>query len=196
MYDPDGGPSFMYDPDLDRLVPVPKMEDAGFVAGEIRAWRVWMVAGRFLESLFNPTIWPAGKPLRAERFTDYENGIHAWRSRDEALAYGEFIGAPTEVRILGQVDLWGTVIEHERGYRAEYAQVVSLDEVIAPEPWLHEEIERIEREIDSTSWTGLARALLGRRVATTLERERRQQEKRDREEWILAQLRERYCPGV
>lgn len=63
---------------------------------------------------------------------DHDCGIHAFMHRDEALAYiGQkvpFVGYPfvrqVEGRVcvaIGRVSLWGRVVEHERGYRGQYA---------------------------------------------------------------------------
>lgn len=63
---------------------------------------------------------------------DHDCGIHAFMHKDEALAYiGQkvpFVGYPfvrqVEGRVcvaIGRVSLWGRVVEHERGYRGQYA---------------------------------------------------------------------------
>jgi hypothetical protein len=35
--------------------------------------------------------------------------------------------SPPDAVVFGRVELWGEVIEHEDGYRAEFASIVSLD---------------------------------------------------------------------
>lgn len=50
-------------------------------------------------------------------------GVHAWKTLDGAK---EYAGGIMEV-VIGRVELWGEVVEHERGYRAEFAAIKSLD---------------------------------------------------------------------
>jgi hypothetical protein len=33
--------------------------------------------------------------------------------------------------VVGRVSLWGTVIEHEKGYRAENARILSFDDIVS-----------------------------------------------------------------
>lgn len=43
-----------------------------------------------------------------------------------------FTGVLLAPRVVGRVEIWGEVVEHERGYRAEYARVVAIDRVYSP----------------------------------------------------------------
>src|SRR5215471_17410872 len=36
-------------------------------------------------------------------------------------------GNPYSFLVFGKVKIWGEVVEHERGYRSEFARIVSLD---------------------------------------------------------------------
>ncbi len=57
---------------------------------------------------------------------DYDKvGVYAWKTKRAALEQM----AHYEGGIVGRVALWGEVVEHERGYRAEFGKVVSLDYV-------------------------------------------------------------------
>lgn len=49
------------------------------------------------------------------------HGIHAWRFKPWAYAYSG------GVRVLGRVKLWGQIVEHQDGYRAQYAKITWLD---------------------------------------------------------------------
>jgi hypothetical protein len=107
------------------------------------AWRVWKIVpsdGQYsLGSVVQRTVWPAGEALAAEclgcrhLFAKFrrkrrheapeapcECGIYA-----AALErVGQYVAeAPCRgvARVLGQVALWGTVIESERGFRASHA---------------------------------------------------------------------------
>ena len=55
--------------------------------------------------------------------------IH-FSSRSDTREADLIIPARDPSYVIGTVDLWGTVIEHERGYRAEFASVATLDDVI------------------------------------------------------------------
>jgi hypothetical protein len=65
-----------------------------------------------------------------------------WPAEWNILEPEEFHGVA-----IGTVDLWGTVIEHEDGYRAEYAQVQSIDRLLhVPQPestWLLEHLRAL-----------------------------------------------------
>lgn len=51
-------------------------------------------------------------------------GLHAWARRDQL---DEIIRLDTRtIPVWGQVSLWGTIIEHECGYRAQFAYPYSL----------------------------------------------------------------------
>jgi hypothetical protein len=91
----------------------------------IIAWRAWRVAlasdDPTLGSMYVSYFWPAGQPAQADRIGDYYDGpptgIHAFRTKDALLATFEH----DSHLVFGTVALWGRVIEHEHGYRAEFA---------------------------------------------------------------------------
>lgn len=101
-------------------------------------WRVWCVVrfgGRLrLASVIHDEVWPAGKELvarcraaaplepHAAPAPDCNCGIHA--ARDPAAVWTYLRGRDepgTVARVLGRVALWGDVVEHELGWRAQYA---------------------------------------------------------------------------
>jgi hypothetical protein len=108
-----------------------------------QAWRVWRVVrhdGEYsLGSVVKQTLWPAGEPLAAECLGCRR--LFPWPRRKrrhdapeaccECGIYaagleriGQYVaGAPCRgvACVLGQVALWGTVIECERGFRASQA---------------------------------------------------------------------------
>ena len=112
----------------------------------IRAWRVWAgsamgdgtVELRSLTDAARRTRWPVGEALHARCMrgrhpapsTECSCGIYAHRSRGAALAHAR--AAPGS--IVGEVELWGRVIEHEHGYRSEYARIRALWVPVAPAP--------------------------------------------------------------
>jgi len=106
-------------------------------------WRAWIVAesaeGLRLGSVLHELAWPLGQPVVAEcrRYEDpfaesvlphpvpgapCSCGFHAARDPADALSYARGRDEPgTVCRILGEVALWGHVIETEAGWRASHA---------------------------------------------------------------------------
>jgi hypothetical protein len=108
----------------------------------ITGWRIWYLHRLQLENPRAPLLlysgyrsieWPPMRPMRAEclwggldRPAKLDThrvphhmcscGIYAMR-KPNALACDLF----DEREVIGQVNLWGTVIEHEEGWRGEYA---------------------------------------------------------------------------
>jgi hypothetical protein len=120
--------------------------DAPDFAEPIEAWRIWRVVidkrGCWLGSIVKPTLWPSGDALVADclragavgrRFRRWRRKSHAAPTTNcECGIYGTGLrecgqylnDSPLDergTRVLGQVSLWGTVIECERGFRASHA---------------------------------------------------------------------------
>jgi hypothetical protein len=115
-------------------------------AEAIEAWRVWRVVagkdGYRLGSVIKPTLWPARTPLAAECLkisplagwfrrkrgrphdvpdSACECGIYAAWLPDIRQYLNETPQQSSVARVLGEVSLWGTVVECERGFRAARA---------------------------------------------------------------------------
>jgi len=115
----------------------------------IIAWRAWRVGTpTYLASTNNNTRWVLGDmtaeciksvrmyigfhdgPAPSSECPDPGCGIYAVRQLEDLI---DQPGVP-RVRelvnrqnyVVGQVALWGKIIEHERGYRAQYARPVSI----------------------------------------------------------------------
>jgi hypothetical protein len=116
-------------------------------------WRVWCVqetaSGLRLASVVHEADWPRGTDLIAacglvEHIApDVECtcGIHA--AREPALLWTYLHGRdePTTVaRVLGRVALWGRVVEHEHGWRAERAFPLSF---VAGDPALQRRLSSL-----------------------------------------------------
>jgi hypothetical protein len=107
------------------------------VAGPIIAWRLWKIRqDGILLSVSANAAWPTGAPMQGEPDSAGEwggnnrYGIYAMKTRE--LLTGHAYGRDC---LVGQVALWGRVVEHQHGYRAEYAYPVMVDlEVKAPMP--------------------------------------------------------------
>lgn len=121
------GPTYVV-PSTDE--PKPKAEPipfAGFHIGELTAVRGWKIGSDgFLHSMSADVVWAPGEPMDGKTKAGEEHcGIFAYKkARDFLRAHG------TSLHIYGKVHLWGDVIEHELGYRAEYAKIISLDGVL------------------------------------------------------------------
>jgi hypothetical protein len=100
----------------------------------IVGWRVWGLstlepsgtrssgsAPLVLTSTFMNSVWQAGKVMTACCGANIlRHGIHAFTTEAEAVAYMAQGRKPIR-HVFGEVSLWGRVVIHERGYRAEYA---------------------------------------------------------------------------
>jgi len=113
----------------------PPIEEAGIRAGEIIGYRAWCVkGGDTLVSMFVEYEWLPGIQKISERLKPVSgNGFHAFKDMDRC--YCEYYGRGI---VYGKVALWGEVIEHERGYRAECARIIRLSEITETEApsWL------------------------------------------------------------
>jgi hypothetical protein len=101
-------------------------------------WRVWCVvetrAGLLLASVIHDHVWPVGRETvaaclhgHAAPNADCACGIHAAREPAAVLSYLHGRDEPSTVaRVLGRVRLWGRVVEHEGGWRAERAYPLDL----------------------------------------------------------------------
>ena len=140
-YKPDGTVDYIPDASLNSYQPVYQLTSAQvFVStiqpdpnfglpaegelrvGEITAWRAWRVqqsSHTTLRSVYCTDAWLPGQIMSGDTKTF---GIHAWKELQGAVDYISGFGG-----VVGQVALWGDVIEHEHGYRAEHAKIVSLD---------------------------------------------------------------------
>lgn len=134
------------------------MSEAPDFVEPFEAWRVWKVVRRngtySLGSVVHPTFWPAGEALVAECLAHRPFFLLGRRKRrhdapDVRCECGIYaaglegvrpyvVEAPCRgvARVLGQVTLWGTVVECERGYRASHAYPTKIYvPADAGEPW-------------------------------------------------------------
>ena len=110
-----------------------KLKHEGIRVGEIIAYRAWRVieAGwlRKGDDLLHSVrvrdyVWHPDRPASGDVRT---HGIYSFRdlicSKKE---YGYYWGVD-EPFLFGKVKIWGEIVEHEAGYRSEFAKIVSLD---------------------------------------------------------------------
>ena len=124
-----------------------EMSPRDILSEPLVGWRAWHVVYEYslpvLVSWSLNTAWPARRKLEAaceqhgpRPHRDHDCGIHAFKSRDDALAYAgclpyeglSFVRA-MEGRAcvaVGRVSLWGRVVAHRGGYRAQFAYPYEL----------------------------------------------------------------------
>ena len=102
---------------------------------DLIGWRVWRVTSAgYLQSLSASAIWLPDEPMTGI-VGDYDGrGVHVFTTRANAIAVVANHGGRFAI---GSVKLWGEVVEHEQGYRAENARIMSIDDVIwdTEPPW-------------------------------------------------------------
>jgi hypothetical protein len=113
----------------------------------VRAWRIWRVgAGGILESPIYGDEWRPRDAFDAECAGhrspqgDCGCGVYAVATRERALEWAEWARSALPYRIvIGQVQLWGRVLPHSAGYRAERAYPYEL-ELLDEDPELAREL--------------------------------------------------------
>lgn len=117
------------------------VEDTGVEMGEIIGWRFWRVTReegitRLTSPYLRSCVWtpglimigdPYARPFICPKGANMQ-GVHAFAS--EGSAHRRLKGATagqSKPTVMGQVELWGEVIEHYDGYRASHAFIHSLD---------------------------------------------------------------------
>lgn len=146
----------------------PALKRDGMVAGEIIGYRCWRIENGLLRSVYQSDVWKPGEILEGRELGDWDSrGIHAWKDGG-SKHYHDYIrsylnrendpftryfmwGRDTDEKVeskpamvTGTVFLWGDVVEHERGYRAEYARVRSLDWLYPDETMMGREQQALE----------------------------------------------------
>jgi hypothetical protein len=107
-------------------------------AGEIIGWRFWKLCNGLLYSIFASYTWRPGvfersSSKRCELNFGYYKfrhnfGYNAFRDKEQAKREA-FIHACWSPCVIGSVAMWGEVIEHQHGWRSEYAAVQSITEM-------------------------------------------------------------------
>lgn len=111
--------------------PKPPIAHGGIKLGELIGHRIWVVNTHgYIKSAYKDTIWAPGEAMTGDIGKDgHAHGVHAWKTKSLMLQYGgEY--ATQHVCAVGSVRLWGEVVEHERGYRAQYGAVAGFEDVI------------------------------------------------------------------
>jgi len=110
---------------------------------DLIGWRIWRVTSLgYLQAITADSIYMPGVAMVAHtEIGDAQStasGVHAFKDfagvAKESDDYRKQVGGAYAI---GTVQLWGEVVEHERGYRAERAMIRSIDGVVLPNksPW-------------------------------------------------------------
>lgn len=110
---------------MDFAAPARIVENAGIVLGEIEGYRAWRIFNGCLVSLYVDDVWLPGEPMTATDVReDNTNGAHAFKTPWQAEKYANDPQYPNVA--IGRVKLWGQIIEHELGYRAEFSKPIQI----------------------------------------------------------------------
>jgi len=124
----------------------PSIPYAGVRAGEITGYRMWLVLSSLrLCSLAHKFIWEPGATIEGDvdelvsstyDMVNLYGGVYSYATFEELapelseIAEDSFPGGHEFGVAIGTIKCWGEVIEHQRGYRAQYAKLTSIDAVI------------------------------------------------------------------
>lgn len=97
----------------------------GIRLGAVTGWRIWIVGNDLtLRSVTVDVWWQPGEVMNGD-VSAY--GVYAFKTREQN--YTEHLITAGQIVVLGTVAMWGEIVEHEDGYRAEHARITSLVEV-------------------------------------------------------------------
>lgn len=115
----------------------PHVKHEGIRAGEIIAWRAWRIEKGFLQSASVRTIWAPGEPMEGDV---KQHGCYSYKKKADALKH-MLSEMGTWPCVVGSVQIWGEIVEHELGYRSQFAKIVSLDYIHQQDTYLTEDAE-------------------------------------------------------
>lgn len=108
--------------------------------GEITGYRAWRLEDGYLGSIYMKDVWYPNQIIEGKGIEDWDiRGVHAWKEPNSKQFFDYIRGymqrqysplyeeKDCPAIITGSVFLWGDVVEHEFGYRAEFAKIRSLD---------------------------------------------------------------------
>jgi len=122
----------------------------GFQLGEIVGYRVWRIDRNRLTSLSAGYVWKPGTNGPAQGMDAGSGGFYAFKELSEALE----LSGPRSRRYpyaVGKVSLWGEIVEHEFGYRAEYAKIIEL--IPRGQPCMRTVMETARERMGEALWT-------------------------------------------
>lgn len=117
------------------------IKNEGIRMGEIIAYRCWPIKNGFLWSTAAGRAWAPGEPMKAgEHHIRDGLGVYAFKDMSRVIQTVNNVAGSggREGVAFGTILLWGEIVEHEIGYRAEYAAIKSIDFICGPDSWLPE----------------------------------------------------------
>lgn len=106
--------------------PLRPLDKAGTTFGEMIGWRIWPVRHGYLASYSANYVWTPD--MAAEGAPGDYDGGGLWAFKTAGAALNKLL-SQSETSAMGSVYLYGEVVEHSEGYRAQYASVRSIDEL-------------------------------------------------------------------
>lgn len=113
----------------------------------VQGYRIWhLISGSLFSKALEDIEWAKYERMEAECLCstilcdgECKGGIYAYRSLQDLVDdnYYDLMYAfysETGVTVVGQVNLWGTVVEYSQGYRAEYAYPKALYDIRGENP--------------------------------------------------------------
>ena len=98
-----------------------------FHAGEIIGYRVWRIERNKLTAITAAYVWKRGANGPATEIM-MGGGFYSLKKLSDAIEM--VLQGP----VVGKIAMWGEVIEHEWGYRAEYARIIELIDIRDKQP--------------------------------------------------------------
>lgn len=130
----------------------PPVEKAETRFGEITAYRMWFARQGYLHSYSQNCLWAPGDVIEGKPGDYNEQGIWAFKTKARAInkmledQHARFTGSePNQVAVWGAVQLWGDVIEHEDGYRAQFAKIIRIEDCAATGPYREQLVEELRK---------------------------------------------------
>lgn len=124
----------------------PAIPSAGVRAGEIIGHRLWWVVPfldrnreLWLRSLAHEQFWAPGEVISGDTHTIVKHtpagpiwgGVYSYKTSNHLAKESAFwVLYSVFPLVCGTIKMWGDVVEHKEGYRAEYAKVASLRAVL------------------------------------------------------------------
>jgi hypothetical protein len=101
-------------------------EDAGVVAGEVVARRCWKLGpdGLLYSVYQDHVVWQPNEIMEGDAAGG--DGVHAFKDVLSLASYGQ--NYASHILVSGEVEMWGDVFEHKRGYRASKARIIRIDD--------------------------------------------------------------------
>jgi hypothetical protein len=105
----------------------------GIRVGEIIAYRAWRAVGpgwlhrrndRLHSILMSDYVWDPDEAASGDVRT---HGIYSFRNVIKSMSEYGYDASVYGPILFGKIKIWGEIVEHEAGYRSEFAKIVSLD---------------------------------------------------------------------